>query len=71
MPSLTQKEIFNVIPGKGRETVIDKVTKIEKVVVQKSLRIEVPVEFADTVREKFYQAFNTTNIEDYPVTGHM
>ena len=30
MPTLTQKEIINVIPGKGRETVIDKVTKIEK-----------------------------------------
>ena len=71
MPSLKQTEIFNVIPGKGRETVIDKATKAEKVVVQESLRIEVPVEFADTVREKFYQAFSTSDLEEYPVTRHM
>ena len=71
MPALTQKEMFNVIPGKERETAIDRVSKLEEVVVQESLRIEGPVKFVDTVREQFYKVFSLTNTDDYPVTGHI
>ena len=71
MPQLKKNEIFNVIPGKGRETMIDRHTKQEKVVVQESLRIEVPVECADVVREQFYTAFSQSNVGEFPVTGHM
>ena len=71
MPALKEKEIYNVIPGKGHETAIDQVSKLEKVVVQENLRIEVPVEFADTVRKQFYMAFGLTNTDDFLVTGHM
>ena len=39
--------------------------------VQESLRIEVPVEHVDAVRDHFYLVFSEGVDENFPVTGHM
>ena len=64
-------EVFNLIPGKGTEKTINKETGEERTVVQESLRIEVPVEHIDAVRDHFYLVFSEGVDENFPVTSHM
>ena len=71
MTGIKDFKVFKVIPGKGTEKAINESTGEEKTVVQESLRIEVPVEHIDAVRDHFYLAFSEGDGADYPVTEHM
>ena len=63
-------EVFNLIPGKETEKMINEETGEERTVVQESLRIEVPVEHVDAVRDHFYLVFSEGVDKNFPVTGH-
>ena len=57
MTGIKDDEVFNLIPGKGTENTIDKETGEERTVVQESLRIEMPVEHVNAVRDHVYCRF--------------
>ena len=70
MTGIKDCKVCNVIPGKGTEKAINEETGEERTVVQESLRIEVPVEHVDTVRDHFYLVFSEGEDANFPVTGH-
>ena len=56
---------------KEQKKAINKKTGEERTVVQESLRIEVPVEHIDTLRDHFYLVFSEGDGMEFPITGHM
>ena len=60
MTGIKDFKVFKVIPFKGTEKAINETTGEEKPMVQESLRIEVPVEHMDAVREHILHSARKT-----------